>query len=157
MLVLRACAEAFDAASLAALDRDLGFDDGNVIQHGLTFNDARRKVMKRALIEDGILTGVRLAGETAAREWLQDLMTRGAPTQAVRHWLLAPLTQPPLGEKIRGRVVCNCFDVAEDEIHTEFSAGLDLPALQAKRGCGTQCGSCLPELKRLAGMLRKAA
>ncbi len=156
VLVLRAYTSAFDATLLAALDRELGFDDEKLAAHALTFNDARRQVMKRALIEDGILTGVRLAGETAACGWLQDLMARGAPTQAVRQWLLAPLTQPPLGEKSRGKVVCNCFDVAEDEILADLSSGLDLPALQAKRACGTQCGSCLPELKRLLGMNRKA-
>jgi assimilatory nitrate reductase catalytic subunit len=41
------------------------------------------------------------------------------------------------------------MDVSEQEILAEFSNGLDLSAIQAKLKCGTECGSCLPELKRL--------
>ncbi|CAG0979577.1 partial Nitrate reductase, partial [Rhodocyclaceae bacterium] len=55
------------------------------------------------------------------------------------------------GGPARGRVVCNCFDVSEDEIRADLAAGLDLPAIQERRKCGTSCGSCLPELKRIAG------
>jgi len=47
--------------------------------------------------------------------------------------------------------------LTEDEILTDLNAGLDLPALQEKRTCGTSCGSCVTELKRLAAGARKAA
>jgi assimilatory nitrate reductase catalytic subunit len=75
----------------------------------------------------------------------------------VRRWLLAPLGMPPAGGNSRGRIVCNCFDVAEAEIVADYRAGCDLAALQEKRKCGTSCGSCLPELKRLQGMAKQAA
>ena len=75
----------------------------------------------------------------------------------LRRWLLAPIAQPPIGSKTRGRVICNCLDVSEDEIIADLNAGLDLPALQEKRQCGTSCGSCLPELKRLVATARRAA
>jgi assimilatory nitrate reductase catalytic subunit len=42
------------------------------------------------------------------------------------------------------------LDVAESEILSDLAAGLDLAALQARRKCGTACGSCLPELRRMA-------
>jgi assimilatory nitrate reductase catalytic subunit len=45
--------------------------------------------------------------------------------------------------------VCNCLNVAEPAIVAEIAAGADLAALQAKLKCGTECGSCVPELKRL--------
>jgi assimilatory nitrate reductase catalytic subunit len=45
--------------------------------------------------------------------------------------------------------VCNCFDVSENEIAADLAEGLDLAALQARRKCGTSCGSCLPELRRM--------
>jgi assimilatory nitrate reductase catalytic subunit len=41
------------------------------------------------------------------------------------------------------------FDVSENKIAADLAAGLDLAALQAKRKCGTSCGSCLPELRRM--------
>jgi assimilatory nitrate reductase catalytic subunit len=50
----------------------------------------------------------------------------------------------------RGRTVCNCFDVAEKEIADFLGEAKSLDALQASLKCGTNCGSCLPELRRLA-------
>jgi len=49
---------------------------------------------------------------------------------------------------VRGRTLCNCFDVAESEIDAFAAASKSLAELQAKLRCGTSCGSCLPELKR---------
>ena len=52
----------------------------------------------------------------------------------------------------RGRIVCNCLDVSENEIRADLAAGLDLAAMQNQRKCGTNCGSCLPELRRMAAV-----
>ena len=68
-----------------------------------------------------------------------------------RPWLLAPLTQPPAGQSARGKVICNCFDIAEDTIRAAFQSGESLELLQARTKCGTNCGSCVPELKRIQG------
>ena len=48
----------------------------------------------------------------------------------------------------RGRTVCNCFDVAESEIDAFAIKSRSLAELQAAFKCGTNCGSCLPELRR---------
>ncbi|CAB1369635.1 nitrate reductase [Denitratisoma oestradiolicum] len=145
VLVFQGWAESpWSAEQLADFDQALGLHD-----HSLYFADDRRGVSKRALMQDDRLIGVRLAGETLAAEWLEDLMAAGKPVAGLRRWLLAPLTQPPAGQVGRGRVVCNCLDVSEGEILTDRAEGLDLPALQAKRKCGTSCGSCLPEIRRL--------
>ena len=116
----------------------------------LAFNDARRGIAKRALIEDDRLAGALLCKETRATDWLLDLIARGGSTAELRKWLFAPLATPPAAGPARGRIVCNCFDVSENEICADLAAGLDLAALQERRKCGTNCGSCLPELKRLA-------
>jgi len=39
--------------------------------------------------------------------------------------------------------------VSENEIIDAVSRGADLMTLQNKLKCGTQCGSCVPELKKL--------
>jgi len=54
------------------------------------------------------------------------------------------------GAPERGRTVCNCFDVAENDIKIFLGESKSLEALQASLKCGTNCGSCVPELRRMA-------
>ncbi|MBI5110309.1 MAG: molybdopterin-dependent oxidoreductase [Rhodocyclales bacterium] len=131
---------------LAELAAAMGLDGPRM----LAFDDARRGIAKRALIEDDSLVGALLCKETRATDWLLDLIARGGSTAELRKWLFAPLATPPAAGPLRGRIVCNCFDVSENEIRADIAAGLDLAALAEKRKCGTSCGSCLPELKRMA-------
>jgi assimilatory nitrate reductase catalytic subunit len=148
-MILRA-AHAVPAADslIAELDRMCEFDAAC----SLTYADARRGISKRVMVESGRVTGVRLTGETAAREWLKDIMARGVAADSVRPWMLAPVSAPPAGSRDRGRVICNCLDVAEQEIRAEIAQSADLAHLQAKLRCGTECGSCVPELKRLIAL-----
>ncbi|MCZ4304321.1 molybdopterin-dependent oxidoreductase [Zoogloeaceae bacterium G21618-S1] len=147
VVVLKARADEANTALLDAVDAAMGLDDP---AHTLVYADTHRDVAKRARVDDDILNAVRLSGETRAAAWLTELMVRGEPAAPVRPWLLAPLTQPPAGQPTRGKVVCNCFDVSEEAIVTAFHAGESLEQLQTRTQCGTNCGSCLPELKRLA-------
>jgi NAD(P)H-nitrite reductase large subunit len=52
----------------------------------------------------------------------------------------------PAGE----RTVCACHCVKEDAISAALSAGAALAEVQQELRCGTNCGSCLPELRRIA-------
>jgi assimilatory nitrate reductase catalytic subunit len=147
LLVFRAAAPA--AASdmaIAELDVALALDDAT---RTMDYRDSRRGVSKRVLIEDDVVIGARLTGETAARDWLKELIAQGVRVQQLRAWVLAPLDAPPLGEPQRGRVVCNCLDVSERDIRSRAQAGNTLGQLQSELGCGTSCGSCVPEIKRL--------
>ena len=145
-LVLRvAHDEPISAEQLSALDTLFGLDD----PHCLSFSDRRRDISKRALIKEDRLVALRLCGETAARDWLQDLMVGQHSVQTLRRWLMAPLTTPPVAAPSRGRIVCSCMDVPEPAIRTAISAGSSLEALQQQLGCGTKCGSCVPELRRM--------
>ena len=147
LVVMRvAHAEPVSAGLLAEIDTILGLDDAAEV---MNYRDAKRGISKRALMEDGKLLGVRLTGETVARDWLKEIIAQGSDAQSMRPWLFAPLSAPPAGQTQRGRIVCTCMDVSEQEIMAEFKNGLDLPAIQARLKCGTECGSCLPELKRL--------
>jgi assimilatory nitrate reductase catalytic subunit len=128
------------------IDAILGLDDPAEV---MNYRDAKRGICKQALMEDGKLLGVRLTGETVARDWLKEIIAQGSDAQSLRPWLFAPLSAPPAGQPQRGRIICNCLDVSEEEIMTEFKNGLELPAIQARLKCGTECGSCMPELKRL--------
>ena len=46
--------------------------------------------------------------------------------------------------------VCSCFKVGEAQIRAAVAAGATLAGLQKDLKCGTNCGSCVPELRRLA-------
>ncbi|MDE2146789.1 MAG: molybdopterin-dependent oxidoreductase [Burkholderiales bacterium] len=96
-----------------------------------------------------------LAGDTRAEAWIAPLLQQQAPTQALGRALLAPGATAPGPVPARDPQVCGCFDVGQSRI-VQVLAGLAGPAeqrLAAMQGvlrCGTQCGSCLPELRRLA-------
>ncbi|WP_035383700.1 nitrate reductase [Ferriphaselus sp. R-1] len=145
LVVLRAAHNgAVPESLLHELDAILGLDDS-----AMNYRDAKRGISKRALLEGGQLLAVRLTGETAARDWLKEIIASGADATALRPWLFAPLAAPPAGQSQRGRIVCNCLDVSETEILAALRDGADFAALQQGLKCGTQCGSCVPELKRL--------
>lgn len=153
MLVLRAAHKvAPEATLIAEIDAILDMTDDMPL---LNYIDAKRGVSKRILVENNPsnnhqeVTGVRLVGETLATDWLKDVMTTGEFSPELRRWALAPLSAPPAGQRSRGKIICNCLDVAENDIIDTIQLGADLITLQNKLKCGTECGSCVPELKRL--------
>ncbi|MDV7210282.1 nitrate reductase [Azotobacter beijerinckii] len=144
--VKAACAVPPEAGLLAKIDGLLGLDQGPV----LAYDDPRRTVGKRVRIEDGHIVAIRLAGETAARDWLKALWSEGKADAELRRWLLAPLSSPPGSTgTIKGKTVCSCMNVGEAAIRAGIERGLDLDGLKRELKCGTSCGSCVPEIKRL--------
>ena len=47
------------------------------------------------------------------------------------------------------KVLCNCMNVSQDKVCAGIERGLDLDGLKRELKCGTSCGSCVPEIKRL--------
>jgi len=139
---------------LADLDAALRLDDPLAVMH---YEDRPRGISKRVRVDGGKVTAARLTGETAAFDWLRDVIVDGIDAASLRAWMLAPVARPPAGGAGRGRIVCNCLNVAEPDILAAITAGADLAALQATLKCGTECGSCVPELKRLIASNRAAA
>ena len=157
MLILRAAhTQAPDNTLIAQIDQILAMTDDMPL---LNYQDAKRGISKRILVnsENGKpeVTGVRLVGETLATDWLKEVMTAGEFTAELRRWALAPLSTPPAGQRSRGKIICNCLDVAENDIIETVQLGADLITLQNKLKCGTECGSCVPELKRLVTLHNK--
>jgi assimilatory nitrate reductase catalytic subunit len=156
MLILRAAHEiAPDQNLIEIIDAILNMTDDAPC---LNYNDAKRGISKRILVENingkPQVTGVRLMGETLAADWLKDVMTTGkfsdeAHYKEFSRWALAPLSGLPAGQRARGKIVCNCLDISQNEIVENIELGADLITLQNKLKCGTECGSCLPELKKL--------
>ncbi|WP_147457699.1 (2Fe-2S)-binding protein, partial [Serratia plymuthica] len=54
------------------------------------------------------------------------------------------------GEPAGGTTICSCFGVGENRIIAAIQAGCHSASeLGDRLQCGTNCGSCLPELKKL--------
>ena len=57
-----------------------------------------------------------------------------------------------------GAIVCACFGVGRNTICNTIAAGAATAAeIGARLNAGTNCGSCIPELKRLISQTRVAA
>ena len=147
LLIRAASAVAPQPELLAQIDRLLRLNQGPV----LAYDDPRRAVGKRVRIEDGRIVSIRLAGETAASEWLRSLWLDGQADADLRRWLLAPVSAPPGNAAVntRGKTLCNCLNVSEGAVCAGIERGLDLDGLKQTLKCGTSCGSCVPEIKRL--------
>jgi assimilatory nitrate reductase catalytic subunit len=80
-----------------------------------------------------------------------ELATAGDPDAKVLAELEKVFGVPPVtGAAAFERAVCACFKVGESEIRAAVAAGETLAGLQKNLKCGTNCGSCVPELRRLA-------
>ncbi|HEX4944064.1 MAG TPA: molybdopterin-dependent oxidoreductase, partial [Usitatibacteraceae bacterium] len=161
LLVRSAHAGEPPAAWLAELDAALGLDGEDAIR----YDDPRRASSRRLRIAGDRLTAVRLSGEVdalASGEWLRAWLLEGRPVADIRRHLLIPTRQAPSGFVPAGRIVCQCFGVTEAAIEASLAAtqgapGERLATLQAKSKCGTNCGSCLPEIRRLANLPQRQA
>jgi assimilatory nitrate reductase catalytic subunit len=125
----------------------------------LRYADARRGEQRSVrLLGDGAAARVHsllLAGSAGRAGWLTRWWAEGLAIGTQARALLAPDPPAPASAgAARGRQVCNCFEIDETRIRAELahsagSAGDRLAVLQGTLRCGTQCGSCLPELRRL--------
>lgn len=146
LLVSAANAQAPNTELLAKIDSLLAVDHGPV----LAYDDPVRSVGKRVRIENGRITAIRLAGETAARHWLKDLWNKGQADESLRRWLLAPLCAAPGAVSLAaGKTLCNCMNISQQQVTAAIAKGADLAQLKQQLGCGTSCGSCVPEIKQL--------
>jgi assimilatory nitrate reductase catalytic subunit len=114
----------------------------------------RRSIRVRREGADMKLDGLLLAGDTSAEAWLKALLLQDLPAQAYGRQLLAPGAKAPLAVQQKGKQVCSCFGVEAQAIEGHLAGRAGTPeerlvSLQSKLRCGTNCGSCLPELKRM--------
>jgi len=107
------------------------------------------------------LQAVLLGGDTRSAGWMRTLLQEELPADAYRRLLLVPSTLPPVAVQSRGKPVCVCLNVTDVAITQRLAAchGSDaerLGQLQGALRCGTQCGSCVPELKRMVRAIEPA-
>lgn len=154
-VLLRAAADRPPPPALVdRIETLLGLGDGQALRYADPARGHRRAVR---LQRDGEIAHVRavlLAGDTRAEGWLKTLIQDRLPAQAFGRRLLAYQATAPVAVVSRGKTVCNCLGVAEQTIGEHLGAcdGSEaerLVSLQQALRCGTHCGSCLPELRRM--------
>ncbi len=139
---------------LEQIEQLLNLDSPDVLRYADRKRGQRRAVRMARSHTDTTLEAVALAGDTRAEAWIRTLLQEQLSAQAYGRLLLLPGATAPLAVRSRGKAVCSCFNVTEPEIngHLADAAGTDderLASLQTTLQCGTNCGSCVPELKRL--------
>jgi len=162
-------------ALLEELEHVLGLDSADVLRYADRKKGQRRTVKLARKGTDMELAGFALAGDTSAQAWIKTLLEGELPAQAYGRLLLVPGAKPPVAVKARGKLVCSCFNVADTAIDAHLLAlvngqgvpgdgtgflgsdGERLASLQDTLRCGTNCGSCVPELKRRIRSARPAA
>ncbi|MBT2117083.1 molybdopterin-dependent oxidoreductase [Dyella sp. LX-66] len=123
----------------------------------LAFEDRETGVYRAVHLRDGrIESCLFLAAQPhlPSRQWLSSLFALERLDEADRLALLSG--EPPGGGGDPGPVVCSCFGVGRNTILDAIRANdLDLPAqITAELRAGGNCGSCIPELRRLIAETR---
>jgi assimilatory nitrate reductase catalytic subunit len=127
------------AAMLAELVQDLRLDDADLV-----FDDPAQGVIRRIRRHDAEVAAYLLAGDTRAQDALLQWADTGLAPESVGQVLTGRAQAT-----VRAQVVCTCENVSYLAINTAIDAGHRLDQLKATLKCGTACGSCLPQIKRM--------
>ncbi|MDP1565026.1 MAG: (2Fe-2S)-binding protein, partial [Polaromonas sp.] len=159
-------AAAFEAPPpgiLENIEAILGLDGADVLRYADKKKNQHRSVRLVRNGEQAELAGFVLAGDVSAQTWIKALLQDELPAQAYGRLLLLPGAKSPGAMVARGKPVCSCFSVSDEQITAGLREIMEQPggagrlasdedrflALQDKLKCGTNCGSCVPEIKRL--------
>jgi len=163
-VLFRAAAfEAPPAGMLEKIEGILGLGGTDVLRYADRKKGQHRTARLVRHCEQAELAGFVLAGDVSAQAWIKTLLQDELPAQSYGRLLLLPGAKAPVALQSRGKPVCTCFSVTDAEIgacltditHAVGGAGYlasddeRLLALQDKLKCGTNCGSCVPEIKRI--------
>jgi assimilatory nitrate reductase catalytic subunit len=139
---------------LAEIEALLGLDTAGTLRYADRKRGQRRAALLHRESDQTTLRAVLLAGDTSAEGWIRSLLQQELPAQSYGRLILLAGAQAPVAMPARSRQVCTCFNVNEDAITGTLAqcSGNDserLAALQQTLKCGSNCGSCVPELQRL--------
>ncbi len=151
---------------LAELERILSLAGEDSLHYVDRKKGQRRTARLHRVDDHAELVGFVLAGDTSAEAWIKTLLQDELPAQAYGRLLLSPGAKAPVAVQSRGKLVCTCLNVTDMAIDghlATLSEGISLgqagagylatdedrlASLQDVLKCGTNCGSCVPELKR---------
>jgi assimilatory nitrate reductase catalytic subunit len=122
----------------------------------IEYDDAGAGTYRAAHFEDERLSAcvfIASRPDLPSRTWLATLFARDRLAAAEREALLAGRPPDPSAEA--GATICACFGVGRRVIESAVRAGCDDAAAIGKRvKAGTNCGSCVPELRRIVAAVK---
>ena len=117
----------------------------------LLFDDPSQGVYRAAVLDRDRLAAVVMIGprpQLPSPDWLRTQFAEAAIPRAGRQALLAGRAID--GAPDDGPVVCVCFQVGAQRIAALAVSGRrDTAAIGSSCGAGTNCGSCIPEIRRI--------
>ena len=116
----------------------------------IDYEDASAGTYRAALLHEERLEAyvcVTRSPEKSARSWLATLFAQTRLAPAERAALLAARPAAP-GADV-GPIVCACFGIGRKSIEAAIEQGAREPGIGRLLKAGTNCGSCLPELRHL--------
>jgi len=157
VLFRAASSEATDMAWVQVIENLLKIDS----QAGLRYADPKRshlrsiKLDRRKALPQ--LEAFVMAGDTSAEAWLKALLQTQQSTESYGRRLLMTGQRPPVALQDVGQTICTCVGVKDVAIQTWLkthpgSMEFQLEGLKTDLKCGTQCGSCVPQLKRIMAL-----
>ena len=154
--------EAPDDALLQRIEGILGLGTKGVLHYADKRRGQRRSMRIEPAGSDAHLEGFLMAGDISAEAWIKPLLQDELPAQAYGRLLLIPGSKAPVAVASRGKQVCSCFDLSDRQIVAALQAmrgppDAQLLALQGQLKCGSNCGSCIPELKKIIQLQQNAA
>lgn len=161
-LIFRAAHQtALSVDTLQTLLQDLGLSGPSILHYADPKRGNARYLRLQHEPQQTTLQAFALSGDVLAQAWFKQLLidqeaignTLALLTQSQAN----PSTQSNESRAPASRVICTCFNVNEKQIQQSLNtlAGSDadrLKALQAELKCGSNCGSCVPELKQIIRM-----
>ncbi|MFC3685104.1 nitrate reductase [Hydrogenophaga luteola] len=154
-VLFRAAAhEVPEPALVERIEALLGLNTSDTLRYADKRRQQRRSARLQRNSDDITLDAFLLAGDTSAESWIKTLLQDELPAGSYGRLLLMPGAAAPVAVVAKSPQVCTCFNVREDAIRGALPRcdGPDdqrLAQLQGQLKCGTNCGSCIPELRRL--------
>jgi assimilatory nitrate reductase catalytic subunit len=155
LLIRAADHEPLSKKQLSAIRQGLDLEQGIALAQYTDPSNHHLRLLNINMTQDclngGLLTGT--AQACAAAAWLMPLWQQGASIKALGSALLKPSATVPAGAPLASPTVCSCVGVSQAAIAASIAqapTGCELLShLQSSLKCGTQCGSCVPQIKQM--------
>lgn len=154
VLFRAASLEAASDALIAQIENLLGIRGTNVLRYQDKTKGQHRAMLLRSTESGHTLEAFVMAGDISAEAWVRPLLQDELLADAYGRALLSPGAQPPVAIQSKGKQICTCFNVTEPSIietlgQCQGDTDSRLSQLQGLLKCGTNCGSCIPELRKI--------
>jgi assimilatory nitrate reductase catalytic subunit len=146
--------EAVPEGVLSRIEASIGLQGTDVARYADAKRGQRRAVRLQSTASDASLAAFLLAGDTRSKNWIGALLQNGQPARPLGRALLVPGPAQFNNVVPTGTIVCTCFNVTDLAISKHLAtlsgdADERLASMQRDLQCGTNCGSCVPQLRRM--------